>query len=46
LQTGRTLDAVPLVPRLAHELRIIEQDKLIHLVDEVEETRPGKVAGL
>src|SRR5579862_2521922 len=46
LQTRWRLDAVTVLPRALFELHVIENDKRVHLIDQIEITAPGKVRGL
>jgi len=41
LQTRRSLDSVALLPRLFLELNRIQQNKPVHLIDEIKVAEPG-----
>ena len=45
LQTHRRLNAIALLPRLLFKLNIVQQNKGIHLVDQIEVTQPGQYVG-
>src|SRR5579862_7210614 len=46
LQTRWCLDPVTVLPRAFFELHVVENDKRVHLIDQVEITTPGKIRGL
>src|SRR5438552_3734721 len=46
LQSGCSLNAVSVLPRLFYELNIVENDKQIHLIDQIKISHPWQVRRL